>query len=501
MLKERQLRKRNTPFVFALCLACAFALFACAPGAASGTNSSAESKPTTLDLSNKGITDVSDLAQQTQLTNLDLRGNELSRESFDALKVALPNCDILWSVPIASARYDSSLTALSLDSASADLPDMLAYFPALQSLTLSTPPDDAIAAALAEKYPALKFQWDLTIAGTVYPADTTELDLTGKPVDFSVLLRELVRLPNLRQVTFGEDVFALADQIALAKAYPAVAFIWNVQLLDDLTLRSDVTDLDLREYQVPDAAAFSDKLVLFPKLTRLDMCGTGPSNEEMAAMRERYPAIKFIWYIQIYHWTLRTDIKGFSTGQRREFPDGAGWYDGSKFNYSRFHSEGFENLKYCTDLIALDVGHCGNIGDVEFLRYLPQLKYLDIALCDLKDISVLSNLPDLVYLQMMYNYIADVSPLANCTKLRFVNASNNVLLAADAFLQMPNLERLWINCSGLSDEQISELVQKLPNVSIKASQDNPEYAMSLWCKGNEGYVTVQALYGLRAKFQ
>lgn len=494
--QNRSFGRNGKLLLISACASLLLLLCACAPVIPTG-----EDAPTTLDLRDKGMTDVTGLMQQTQLTSLDLRGNELSRESFDALKAALPDCEILWSVPLAGARYDSGSTSLLLETATDDLVDILAYFPALQSVQIAAPPDEATAAALTQAFPAVQFAWDIMINGETYSADTASLDFTGKTVDLSALKNEIGRLPNLTQVTFGDDVFELSDQLALAQAFPAVAFFWNVQLLDDFTVRTDVADLDLREYEVPDAAAFSDKLALFPRLTRLDMCGTGPSDEEMAAMRERYPAIKFIWYTRVYKWVIRTDIKGFSTGQRRKFPDKAGWYDSDSFSYTRIHSDDFENLKYCTDLIALDVGHCGNIGDVEFLRYLPQLKYLDIALCDLKDISVLSNLTELVYLQMMYNYVADVSPLANCNKLRFVNASNNVLLAADAFLQMPELERLWINCSGLSDEQIADLVQKLPDVMIKASQDNPEYAMSLWCKGNEGYVTVQALYGLRAKFQ
>ena len=68
---------------------------------------------------------------------------------------------------------------------------------------------------------------------------------------------------------------------------------------------------------------------------------------------------------------------------------------------------------------------------------------------------------------------------------------------------MPKLERLYINCSGLSDEQIAalsaELKAKNPDIVIKASQDNPEYAMSAWCPGNEGYIQQQAIFGMRAK--
>ena len=289
------------------------------------------------------------------------------------------------------------------------------------------------------------------------------------------------------------------------QAYPDVAFLWNVQLLDDFSTRSDVTELDLREYKVPDAAAFSDKLVLFPKLTRLDMCGTGPSDEEMAGMRARYPAIKFIWYTRIYNWVIRTDIKGFSCGQRRKFPDGMGWYDSDKFSYRHIRSEHFENLKYCTDLIALDIGHSSHVGDINFLTKLPKLKILDISLCDLTDISPLAYQTELEFLEMTYNYVTDISPLANMKKLKYLNLNNNNLTGYDALLDLPLLERLWISCSGLTDEQLETMVEtlsaKLPNLTIKASQTNPEYAMSLWRKDNPGYLEMQALYGLRAQYQ
>lgn len=505
MFQYRLFNRSKKLFVIALLL-CAMLMFvACAPKEAVNTPASEESLPTTLDLRDQGITDVSDLMKQTQLTKLDLRGNELSRESFDALKAALPDCEILWSVPVAGARFDSDMTALTLDSATDDLVDLLAYFPALESVIITTPPDSATAAALTEKYPAVQFGWDIMIAGETVAADTATLDFTGKTVDLAELKTELERLPNLTQVTFDDESFALAEQIALAQAYPCVQFIWKVQLLDDLTLRSDVAELDLRDHQVKDAAAFSDKLVLFPKLTRLDMCGTGPSDEEMAAMRARYPAIKFIWYTRVYNWLIRTDIKGFSTGQRREFPDGAGWYTGDSFSYKRMRSEHFENLKYCTDLVALDVGHCTKIGDVDFLAYLPQLRILVISLCDLTDISVLTNLPELEFLELNYNYVVDISPIASLKKLKYLNLNNNNITSYDALLDLPLLERLWISCSGLSDQQLEDmnaaLMAKLPNLTIKASNKNREYAMSYWRKDNPAYLEMQALFGLRAQNQ
>ena len=368
----------------------------------------------------------------------------------------------------------------------------------------TTPGNDA-AEALAKPSPEVTPVADVAIGGQSYPADTTELDLSGETADLATLKTDLARLPALKQVTFGDQAFALADQIALAQTYPHVFFAWNVQLLENLSVRSDVSDLDLREYKVPDAAAFSDSLVLLPKLTRLDLCGTGPGDEEMAAMRARYPETKFIWYTHVYKWILRTDIKGFSTGQKRKFPDGAGWYAGDSFSYKRVHSSDLENLKYCTDLVALDLGHCTNIGDVNFLTNLPQLRILDISLCDLTDISALASLTQLEFLELNYNYVTDISPIANLKKLKYVNLNNNNITSYEALLDLPLLERLWISCSGLTDDQLDEmsatLSAKLPNITIKASNRNREYAMSYWRKDNPGYLEMQKLFGLRAQNQ
>lgn len=504
LIRKTIAKRAKMPFYIALCLCAVLVLSSCAPkqGDAEATE---EQASTTLDLRDKGLTDVSDLLKQTQLTALDLRGNEITPADFDTLKAALPNCEILWSVPLNGARYESSTTALTLDTATDDLGDMLAYFPLLTSVQLATAPDDATAKDLAERYPNVQFLWDVTINGVTYAPDTETLDLSGKTVDLATLGRELRGLSKLTSVAFGEEKFALADQITLANAYPQVSFVWNVQLLEDLSVRSDVTELDVRKHIVPDAAAFSDALVLFPKLTMLDMCGTGPSDEEMAAIRARYPQVKVVWFIHIYNWVIRTDIKGFSTGNRSRFPNGGGRYEAgtAQFSYHKLQAEDFEVLKYCTDLIALDIGHCTRLGNVDFLKYVPNLQYLDIALCNIEDISALENMHDLVYLQMMYNYISDPSPIKNNTKLRYVNASNNTLTSADVFTTLPNLERLWINCSGLSNEQIASLsaalTEKLPNLILKANQENPEYAMSAWCPGNEGYVQQQAIFGMRAK--
>lgn len=465
---------------------------------------SATPEPVSLDLSNTNLTDVSSLLEKTNLVSLDLRGNPISIESYSTLSAALPDCAILWSVPVGDERFDSDAAALALNNLPEDAETLLSYFPNLKTVSIAVSDESNYSAlmSLAAAYPNVDFTWNVAFEGETYENGVTSLDLSGKTVSLEELTRALSGLPALETVTFDDTTaFSTEDQLALVSAFPNVSFLWNVQLLDDLSVRSDVAELDLRDYTVPDAATFSDKLQLLPALTRLDMCDCGPTDEEMAAMRARYPDTKFIWMTKVSKWMIRTDIQGFSTGNKRKFPDGMGYYIGKDFEYGNIHAEDFENLKYCTDLVALDVGHCDNIGNIDFIAGLPKLKYLIISLCNLTDISALENQTDLEFLEMTYNYLTDISPLRNCTKLRFLNLSANEVTSIDVYMGLTSLERLWINGNHLTEDQVAELQAALPNTLIKAHPTSNEYALSLWRKGNEGYLTIQAMFGLRAQHQ
>jgi Leucine-rich repeat (LRR) protein len=490
-----------------LAVALAFLLLALTLAACDGSVDallSATPEPASLDLSNTNLTDVSDLLEKTNLVSLDLRGNPISIESYNALSAALPNCEIFWSVPVGGARFDSDSAALTLNDLPEDVETLLAFFPNLKTVSIFVSDESNYSKlmSLAAAYPNVEFTWNVAFEGETYDNNLTSLDLSGKTVSLEELTRALSGLPALETVTFDDAaVFSTDEQLALVNAFPGVSFLWNVQLLDDLTVRSDVMELDLRDYTVPDAAAFSDKLLLLPALTRLDMCNCGPTDEEMASMRARYPDTKFIWMTKVSKWMIRTDIQGFSTGNKRKFPDGMGYYIGKDFEYGNIHAEDFENLKYCTDLVALDVGHCDNIGNIDFIAGLPKLKYLIISLCNLTDISALESQTDLEFLEMTYNYLTDISPIRNCTKLRFLNLSANEVTSIDIYMGLTSLERLWINGNHLTEDQVAELQAALPNTLIKAHPTSNEYALSLWRKGNEGYLTIQKMFGLRAQHQ
>lgn len=461
-------------------------------------------KEASLDLSNTGLSDVTELLTRTDLAKLDLRGNPVSIEQYDALAAALPDCEILWSVPVGSERVESGAASAELSCTASELDAALAYLPKLNDVKFTPADANAYASlvAFAADHPRMKVRWDVPLGGEVFPQDTVSVDLTGAEVNASALEAALSGLPVCGQVHLSESsVLTAQEQLALTRMFPKIAFLWSVPLLTDYSVSSAATEIDLRGHSIPDAAAFSDALALLPNLTYADLCGCGLADEEMIALRTRYRAVKFVWLIRVAGWEIRTDIKGFSTGQRHKFPDGAGGFVGEKHSYRSFRSSDFENLTLCTDLVALDVGHCTNIGDIDFIARLPKLKYLVLSLCDIKDISPLKNQTDLEFVEIKYNYIEDLSPLAACTKIRFFNCSNNEISDFSVVKDMPDLERLWMSMNDFTIKQADELRLAMPNTDIKASLRDPEFAESLWRKGNEGYIEMQALFGLRAQNQ
>ncbi|MEA4869173.1 MAG: leucine-rich repeat domain-containing protein [Christensenella sp.] len=464
----------------------------------------AAKEPVTLNLSNTGLSDITELLTKTNLDKLDLRGNPISEAQYRQLQAALPNCEILWSVPVGEQRVENDVASAVLSVTPAELEAALPYLPKLMDVKFAnaSAKNYADLVDFASRYSALTVRWDVKIGDNSYPADVKSLQLKGGTVTADALESAIAGLPALREVRLPDEViFSFAEQVGLMQRHPDLVFVWNVRLTDEFSVPSDATEIDMRSFTITDAATFSDALQLLPKLTYADLCGCGLSDEQMVALRERYPAVKFVWLIRVSGWELRTDIKGFSTGQRNSFPNGAGRFVGKKHSYKSFRSKDFENLKYCSDLIALDVGHCTKIGDVGFIAELPKLKYLIISLCDLTDISPLAGQTELEFLEIKYNYITDLSPIANCTKLRYLNCANNEISDFSVIGNMPSLERFWMSMNNFTMSQVDELRAQYPNVLIKASLKDPEYAESLWRKGNEGYLAMQALFGLRAQNQ
>ena len=455
--------------------------------------------PTVLDQSNMGLGDgnLGAYYDQKQLVSLDLTGNDLSVSAVSSLMAALPGCDIRWSVPLGGARYDSASTELTVDGPTGEELQNLTLFPQLAACTVSGCTDYAALAGLPALLPGVNVAYTVDVGGVVCQSTDEALDLTNAALhDGADLLAAMAALPNVKNVDLSGQALPAETLGALVDTYPETEFLWTVTLYG-VTIESTAETADLGNANVTDLPGMGElreKLKLLPKLTRLDMCGCGVDEATMMALQDEYENVKFIFLLRIGAWEMRTDVKAFSKGNQHSFEGGK--YLGPNMN---LYDEDVAKLKYCTDLVALDIGHGFKLTNIEVVRYLPHLRFLIIAMQKIEDLTPIGTLTELEYLETFQNPVSDLTPLLNCKNLKCLNISTNVRKGENGkeypdpavIMQMTSLTRLWCIRDNFSKEDIAAIQAALPDCVICATGTHS--TSNNW-RDNDLYVEMQTLF-------
>ena len=199
-----------------------------------------------------------------------------------------------------------------------------------------------------------------------------------------------------------------------------------------------------------------------PNLKKIKMNNCGLSNDEYAALQDAHPEIKIVWTIDLEHWKIRTDSVAFST-----------YKDTSQMFFMT--NEDAYYLKYCTDLVALDLGH-NCVTDLSFLEYMPELKILILVdnaydrneahIRYLDDLSMLKHCPKLRYLEIFAIHVSDLSFLKKCKDIEDLNVSYTNVYSTEYLTDLPNLKRLWIEKCGLTYDHYAYLQELYPDAKI-----------------------------------
>ena len=247
----------------------------------------------------------------------------------------------------------------------------------------------------------------------------------------------------------------------------------------------DATEVDLGVMALPDKDEAYEALEAFiqqlPSLEKLDMFSTDIPVNRVLYLGEKYPQIKFGWTILIPCTNterrdrpphrLRTDDTAFSTQHN--------------LSCTSHGQDVWEILKYCPDLLALDLGHNNSIDDLSFLNYCPKLRVLiisfNISQKGIKkpyvDISPIGKMEDLEYLEICKSNIADISPLANCTKLIDLNISTNYIYDLTPLYGLKKLRRVYLyGCDAsmkpIPKDKVQKLQAQLPDCEINNTHVN-----------------------------
>lgn len=425
---------------------------------------------------------VSELLKLVSPEHINLEGCDIKVSDYDLLKGRFPDCNIKWSIPLSSGSFSNDSTAITLTAVSeSDFP-LFKYFDDLEKVDAEGVAEWQLLSALEKQYPDIDVNWGITLNGRYYSSDIERLVLNGS-ISYPELNEKLSGFTDIKSVSLLEDDLSTDEKLSLQSSYPDISFCFAVKefgeqfsnLTDRLDLAGKVIDIDrlvrisplfknvrsidftgcsysndemlkvmqafpdadvcwqfklygvevssldeeidFSGIQIDDIAEMEDVLPLLKHLQKVIMCKCGVSDEEMDALNKRYDTIRFIWTVYLGspksnknpRFELRTDTTYFISSLQI-----------GEENAYMLYDDTAEPLKYCTDMVALDLSH-NRITNCEFCRYMPKLRYFIAPDCPLNDISPLAECKELFYLELMFCPVTDLSPLLECKELRHLN--------------------------------------------------------------------------------
>ena len=256
------------------------------------------------------------------------------------------------------------------------------------------------------------------------------------------------------------------DIRALQEACPSTDFEYHFTLFGKEFSTLD-TEMNFHHVTMDDdGAAVRAVLPCMTKCELLDMDFSGVSSEHMAEIRDAYPQMKVVWRIWFgSDCSVRTDVERILA---------------SNLNHV-LTDDNTGDLKYCTKVRFLDVGHNTMLRDFSFLEYMPDLEVAVVCITGLDDLTPLANHEKLEYLEI--NTCAqglDLSPLGTCPNLEHICACYlGHVQGWEELKKLTKLQRLWFGeNTKLPDGALEELQEALPNTIINTT--NPFGSSGDW---------------------
>ena len=312
--------------------------------------------------------------------------------------------------------------------------ELLQLLPELKTLHLKNPKaDPETVAQLRSTYPKADISWEVEIAGVSFPDDTKEVDLSA--------VLESSAAQTTAATAAGTQTAVGAQ--TTTKTQTTTGTATGTQSTKETQSMAPAVTLNLEDLEKK-MSYLSDAKQVF-----LGKCGL--DNEELAALRERVrDSYKLVWTVQLgKKLTARTDDTTFMPVREHVY---------------YFLDEDAYNLRYCEDMLCVDVGHMG-LTNIDFVKGMPHLQILILAHNgQLQDISPISSCKELIFLELDWSAVKDFTPLVGCTSLEDLNIGLTYP-SVEPLMQMTWLKNLWMVDRGGA----YQLSQALPDTKIVAT--------------------------------
>ena len=395
-----------------------------------------------LEISTLSDEDVALLSYLPYLKTVDAR-NCTDYPQLEALRLSLPKTEVQYNVTIDGNTYAHNATRIQLVDFTAEDLALVQYLPKLTAVSAEDCDEYDLLLELRQQYPQLNVSYNVPIGSEDYAQDTTTLTLTE--VATEEMLQMLRYLPELESVAVENPKYSDVSMPDVAAEYEDIEFSWEMDIFG-VHITSEDTEADF-SVQPPESVEDVELVMSnFPNLERVHLGLSEIDYEELAAYRDRVrPEYKVVWGMRLGTLYVNTDDT---------------WFMPSKFKSYVTHEQA-QLLKYCEDMVCLDLGHMP-LRSCEFVEYMPNLRYLILADSFIKDITPLSTCKNLVFLELFWTLITDYSPLVSCTSLEDLNICST-LGSIEPLKQMTWLKRLcWTDRMCYYDE----LSAALPNTEL-----------------------------------
>lgn len=447
--------------VLALCLAL------CACGAETEAEAEAKAAASTEELTEVVTAEsIGELESYTALKKADLTGSTCYDELLDYAE-RHPEVEVIFTVALPGgieAPWDSTaldLSALSGDELAEAL-DLLEYLPQLETVTLP----DGGEAKVESGADGVSLDYTFKLNGKSCDLYASSVDLSG--ISWSELensLPTLSLMPELTAISLGsetEDGLTWEQIGKLHDACPQAVMDYSFTLYGKAFNLSDA-EMNLSHVQIDDEGKLVGQITrCMLNLTSLDMDSCGVSNEKMAELRDSLPNASVVWRVSFgTKYSVRTDVERILASR----PGVAG----------ELNHETVENLKYCTKVKYIDLGHNNQLDTIDFVNYMPDLEVAIFSSNIVEDFSPLANCPNLEYLELFTTRLHDLSPLSGLTNLKHLNICYDFAITdISPLYSLTQLERLWIGrYDPIPPEQIEEMQQCAPNCVINSTTMDP----------------------------
>lgn len=438
---------------------------------------------------------------------LDLRDQEITLRHYEKILRRIPGCEVLWNVPFQETAIPFDTEELTVTALTDRDIRIMKYFTQLKTVHAENCTDYDNLQKLQRQRPELQVEYTVRLGTEAYSADAEQVTLASVATDEVALLQYLPNLrkvlcsggqtaavlqlqdycrdnqleflialgetcisPETESVTAGAITDAQMDMLQflpdmkklhivrpkvsaqklleLKQNRPDLTVTWEQEVCGQL-FPSEMKEADLSGLEITDLEVLKQELTYFPDLESVFLGECGLDNEQLAAFRDQVrDQYKLVWTVSCgTKLKTRTDATTFMPVRE---------------NVYYFNDDEAYNLRYCEDMVCIDVGHM-SVRNIDFVKYMPNLQYLILAHTQVQYIEPIRTCKKLKFLELDWSPVKDLTPLKECTSLEDLNLGNT-FADFEPIGEMTWLKNLWM--VGCSTGARYRMTQALPDTKV-----------------------------------